>query len=223
MTCKFDTSLHAHIHMLRRIWVGAHGGARGARAPPFELSGPAWLAVGFQSEDPASEIRAAGGGIMCVRCLAYAASVHASLFARLAAAADDAGAPPALPVCAMGLAVALMLSDALRLGDPELADRREAYWSMLEIEPEPTVSAAAVAGDAPVLTAPNTEAASCSVGFFELFVFALRELHTGFVSSGASLQDLDAVLDATRNRLLTVLQAGPSSAQQLYELAGVHA
>lgn len=65
----FDNDNRAHINLLQQLWVAA-----GKSLNTYERTGPHWAELGFQGDDPTTDLR--GGGVLALRMLVNFAQRH---------------------------------------------------------------------------------------------------------------------------------------------------
>ena len=65
---QFDPQNSAHEQLLKSIWSAMRP------EEPYVRTGAGWKEIGFQGEDPASDVRA--GGLLAVQCLAHFATTQ---------------------------------------------------------------------------------------------------------------------------------------------------
>ncbi len=98
---RFDRANPAHEEVLRRVWAAFH---EGSPMPPGR--DPRWKELGFQNEDPCTDLRAAG--LLGIRNLAYIAETRREDFRQFCR--------PTYPFAASALNITYMLLLHLRLG-----------------------------------------------------------------------------------------------------------
>lgn len=74
----FDNDDRSHINLLQQLWM-----ATGKPANTYNRLGPQWGALGFQGEDPATDLR--GGGVLALRQLVHFAQTHNTAFREMMA------------------------------------------------------------------------------------------------------------------------------------------
>tara|TARA_B100000768_G_scaffold138703_1_gene129927 strand:+ start:277 stop:597 length:321 start_codon:yes stop_codon:yes gene_type:complete len=65
---QFDSQNSAHEQLLKSIWSAMRP------EEPYVRTGAGWKEIGFQGEDPASDVRA--GGLLAVQCLSHFATTQ---------------------------------------------------------------------------------------------------------------------------------------------------
>ncbi|KPI88611.1 hypothetical protein ABL78_2279 [Leptomonas seymouri] len=74
----FDDDNRSHLNLLQQLWM-----ATGKSATTYSRLGPQWGALGFQGEDPATDLR--GGGVLALRQLVHFAQTHNAAFREMMA------------------------------------------------------------------------------------------------------------------------------------------
>lgn len=74
----FDKDNRAHVNLLQQLWM-----ATGKPASAYNRLGPQWGSIGFQGEDPVTDLR--GGGVLALRQLVHFAQVHNAAFREMLA------------------------------------------------------------------------------------------------------------------------------------------
>jgi len=82
----FDKELPEHVTLLRRLWdasnLGVSDDSQDAEGIPFELQTNRWKDLGFQRNDPVSDLRATG--LLGLQNLVYFAEEHPTIFLHMA-------------------------------------------------------------------------------------------------------------------------------------------
>ncbi|CCW65109.1 unnamed protein product [Phytomonas sp. EM1] len=74
----FDNNNHDHLSLLQQLWV-----AIGRPLSTYKRTGEHWEQLGFQGEDPATDLR--GGGVLALRQLVHFAKRHPSVIREMIA------------------------------------------------------------------------------------------------------------------------------------------
>ncbi|KPA74200.1 putative mitochondrial engulfment and cell motility domain 2 [Leptomonas pyrrhocoris] len=74
----FDNDNRSHLNLLQQLWM-----ATGKPATAYNRLGSQWSALGFQGEDPVTDLR--GGGILALRQLVHFAQAHNTAFREMMA------------------------------------------------------------------------------------------------------------------------------------------
>jgi ELMO domain-containing protein len=74
----FDNDNRSHINLLQQLWVAA-----GKPTNSYNRLGTQWGALGFQGEDPTTDLR--GGGVLALRQLVHFAQTHNTAFREMMA------------------------------------------------------------------------------------------------------------------------------------------
>ena len=193
------TSLHAslcepfepdsngeHLALLETVW-------RSVLAPaPFERVSPAWKRVGFQGEDPKTDVR--GGGVLAMRCLAHFATLHTfGLRAMLLDLADlekleGGGGAGFYPLSTTAIVLCARLCDALGISGGMRGPLPQAELGRLLCSAPPTTASADLRR---LLTDGRRRG-----GFLGLFSLLLADFHVRFTLRRASYLESGSLADA---------------------------
>ena len=155
-----------HLRLLRAFWRAL------VPSSNFARTGPAWKSLGFQGEDPATDIR--DGGLLAVMCIEHMATEYTAGFhlmlAQVRAGAGCGDSESFYPISTTSVVLCTLLCDKLGLSRPMLGPVAPAALDALL---EPGAGSACVERS-PLLKLLNAgvgEGERAGGGFFELFAF----------------------------------------------------
>ena len=142
---------------------------------------PCWKLIGFQNEDPVSDIR--GGGILSLRCLIYFFEKRSAIAKDMINRRSDRTDGANYPIAAAGINVCRMLAILFEAIKPTgqskgIEHSHKLYWHIL-----------------------NEESS-----FYRLFVIAFRILDDQFDELTATYMDFPNVINATREKFIRLLE-----------------
>lgn len=192
-----------HVEKLRRLWGNSYPSI------PFPLETTSnsikssqWKEMGWQGEDPGTDIR--GAGVLGLDCLVHFSTAHPSSFQRLLNKTEGARAEWEYPFCVGGLNVAFMLSEVVGIKLPFGSSSS----SQTAVSP---LNSAAGRGFIGLLQASDNE----QLLFEEVFVATFEELDRCWLRMRCSYMEFGAVLKSVRGKVTLALSQNPQSIEEL--------
>ena len=190
---KYDPENPAHLERLVKIW------SRSFPSHPFPPEvppkSPLWKDMGWQGEDPGTDIR--GAGLLGLDCLVYLASHHPTTYDRLEKKTEGVRQEWEYPFAVAALNVSFTVAEIVGI---------KAKFGSKAGSNEPPSALRSAAGRGFVRLLSETEFA-----FEEVFVEALEELDREWLRQGASYMQFGQVLKAVRVKLTDALSLKPNS------------
>lgn len=139
----FEPAKHEeHAQLLCSLWLAFFGDS--LSIPERVSSDAHWKEIGFQSHEPATDVRS--GGLLSVQCLVHMAHAHPGVFAFLAHKEGAGRSELEYPFAAAGVTLVHWLARAIGLSDEKLNSERSieqtltnagcAFAYLLEHEPD---------------------------------------------------------------------------------------
>lgn len=182
-----STSTHPnnmeHVRYLERLWIA------GSDQQPFQLRGPSWSRLGFQTDDPFCEAKF----LLQLQCMVYFLEVHHSSALSIIneQSARYKNDLPSYSLAFLALRIAQLLCDILMLQDQEFVTAERPYWCLFEDK----------------------------VAFFELASIMFLAFDQSWRSQAHECPEIGAHLDGTANCALELLRRGPKSVASLVDIA----
>ena len=188
---KYDSENPAHVERLLKIW----GHAFPSEPFPQDLKSGRWKDMGWQGEDPGTDVR--GAGLLGLDCLIYLAEHHPSTYDRLLKKKNGKRAEWEYPFAVAALNVSFTLSEIINV--------KATFGSSHQTATEPSALRSA-AGRGFVRLLNESDHA-----FEEVFVSSFEELDREWLRQGASYMQFGQVLKSLRFTLTEALSLRPNS------------
>jgi len=186
---KFDPDTNpTQMAMLQEMWSTFHDNIHGASGP-FLRSGKDWCKIGFQSEDPVSDVR--GGGQLAVEQLLYFMKEFPSTAIGMAECRNDGDTEQYMPWATAGINVTAMLLEifgAMEHGlKRDFTAHQHAFFHF----------------------------AATEVDFHRLYVVAFEELDTTWDKEHGTYLSFHHIEETVKNHMLKALNTGPANVEEL--------
>ena len=175
-----------HHALLEAVWNALLAPAK------FRRRGPEWKRVGFQGEDPATDVR--GGGVLSMQCLAHFARLHTFGLKAMLQDLEDLESLGTTqlgfyPLSTTAIVVCSKLCDAVGISAGMRGPISSADLATLLQSPPATTTAADLW---PMLADSRRRG-----GFYGLFSLLLADFHVRFTLARASYMAAGALIDTT--------------------------
>lgn len=178
----------------------------------FAMPSPLWKRIGFQREDPVSDIR--GGGELSLRCLLFFSTRYPSLVKTMSERQRQrrrtSGMQKGYPWAAAGINVSRMVAECFEIIGPmgskgKYSESHRHYWPLL-------------CGDGNSDTAEENTV----VRFAEVFCVAFQLVDETFIASDSGYMQFNAVLTECKGKLQSHLnQKSMTDVTQLRQVLGL--
>ncbi|DBA02074.1 TPA: LOW QUALITY PROTEIN: hypothetical protein N0F65_011141 [Lagenidium giganteum] len=182
--------------LLERLWQAAYRDVPanirtryGIEERPFERVSTGWTDLGFQETNPDTDFR--GGGMLALKCLVYAFEAYPQKMLEIVTMQKPSKDKKWYPVCVAGINLTCMIAGLLKLGNGEYEHTPETFWKLFE---EPAA-------------------------FFHVFFVAFVKMDAAWARMNASYMEFNAVMKATRQMVIYILDRAPQNLNDLRDVA----
>jgi len=228
-TTKFDRNSERHMALLQKLWdcwysfdddeVGDQAHRR--HPPPLEMPSKLWRSIGFQHEDPISDVR--GGAELSITNLAYFAESYPATLLGIRRAkkrryreiqrAD--GIPPSYPIAPAGINITRLLTEIFNILEPMSGTPKWFCQEMLPYYRFLAAEAAGRGGEGEQFCTINPTTDYFKMGeraFNELYCFVFQYLDRKWDLEEASYMDFNRILVQVKEDIVALLTSAPPHA-----------